>query len=109
MNSAAPVYLRKSAYIYKIYGSLFLFAVTMSLVVKPMFNEHADIFDWLIGLPGYAILLMAPVGLYYSWKSLRRKEGLAKTRFLYFAGHLLFCLLVIGMIAAIASDLSKIL
>ena len=87
-----PIYLKKSASFFKIYGGLFLFAIIMSVIVRPLLKGYAGIIDFLVGLPIFPLFIMAPMGLFYSWKSLKRNEGLSRTRFKYFVGHYSFVL-----------------
>mgnify|MGYP005755130873 CR=1 FL=1 len=104
-----PVYLKKSASFYKVYGGLFLFSLGMTTIGRPILKNQEEVLDLLIGLPILAVFVMAPIGLFYSWKSFKRKEGRSNTRFKYFIGHLFFCLLVIAFITAIVNDISKLL
>ena len=104
-----PIYLRKSIRVYKIYGGLFLFSLFMSTVIRPLMSAYPDFLDMLVGLPIFAMFIMSPIGLYYSWKSYKRKEGRSSTRFKYFLGHMFFCLLIILLILVIISDISNFL
>lgn len=101
------IYLKKSQTIYKIYGSLILFALFSSTVLRPAINNDS-IIDLLVGLPIFGMFVMAPVGLFYSWKSHQRKEGKPSLRFMYFVGHLFFSFLVVVFISAIIKDISMI-
>jgi hypothetical protein len=79
MNSANdPIYLKKSAKFYKIYGGLFLFSIIMSVVVRPLMKNYPYFLDLLVGLPIFAMFIMAPIGLFYSWKSYTGKRGCQK-------------------------------
>jgi uncharacterized membrane protein len=103
-------YLKKSAKIFKIYFGLFLFSILMTVLVKPILRDlNPDLFDLLVGLPILLFFVLAPVGLFYSWKSYKRKEGSSSTRLKYFIGHLFFCLLIVGFIVVIISDIKKVL
>jgi hypothetical protein len=103
-----PIYLKKSATFFKIYGGLFLFAIIMSVIVRPLLKGYPGIIDFFVGLPIFPLFIMAPMGLFYSWKSLKKNEGLSRTRFKYFIGHLFFCALIVLFIAVIINDLSKL-
>ena len=109
VNSNKPIYLKKSVQVYKIYGVLILFSLFMSFVMRPMMSSYRDLLDLLVGLPIFIMFAMAPIGLFYSWKSYKWKEGRASTRFKYFLGHLFFCLLIIVFLTVIVNDFSKIL
>ena len=108
-NVIEPVYLRKSLIFYKVYGGLIIFSLFMSIVVRPLMSGHKDLLDLFVGLPIFIMFIMAPIGLFYSWKSYKRKEGRSITRFKYFLGHLFFCLLIILFLAVIVSDISQLL
>jgi hypothetical protein len=99
-----PKYLRRSALLYKLCIGLFLFSISVTVFIKPLVKGYPDVLDLFIGLPAIAIIFISPVGLFFSWKSLRMKEGLAKSRFKYFIGHLIFCLLILGLIVTMISD-----
>ena len=109
-NNAAPLYLKKSATFFRIYASLFLFSIIMSTLVRPLVQkDYSEVFDLLVGLPIFPVFVMAPMGLFYSWKSSKRKEGLTRTRFGYFAAHLFFCVIILLFIAIFVNDISKLL
>ncbi|HEY8401691.1 MAG TPA: hypothetical protein VIK89_10535 [Cytophagaceae bacterium] len=105
-----PKYLKKSVRLYRVYGGLVLFAIIVSVFVKPLvlkkYIELTDLFDLLVGLPILSLFVLAPFGLYYSWKSFREKEGYSMLRFKYALGHLFFCLLVLLFLSAIIVDIS---
>jgi len=103
-----PIYLKKSAAFFKIYGGLFLFSIVISTIVRPLLKNFPDLIDLLVGLPIFPVFVMAPMGLFYNWKSSKRKEGLSKTRFKYFIGHLFFCILIFVLISVFVSDISKL-
>ncbi|HEY5744912.1 MAG TPA: hypothetical protein VIU12_02440 [Chryseolinea sp.] len=103
-----PIYLKKSATFFKIYGGLVLFSLIMSTIFRPLLKNYPDVLDLLVGLPIFPVFVMAPMGVFYSWKSLKMEEGLAKTRFRYFMGHLFFSILILLIIAVLVSDISKL-
>ena len=103
-----PIYLKKSAKFFKIYGGLFMFSIIMSTIVRPMLKTYPDLIDLLVGLPLFPVFVMAPMGLFYTWKSSKSKENLSKTRFKYFIGHLFFCILILVIITIFVSDISKL-
>lgn len=103
-----PIYLKKSATYFKIYGSLFLFSLVMSSIVRPLLKSYSNLLDLLIALPFLSVFIMAPMGLFYSWKSSKNNEGLPKTRFKYFMSHLFFCILILISISVMVSDLAKL-
>lgn len=103
------IYLNKSATFFKIYSGLFLLSIVISTIVRPLLKNYPDLFDLLVRLPIFPVFVMAPMGLFYSWKSSKRNEGLSKTRFRYFIGHLFFCILILARITIFISDISKLL
>ncbi|MEQ9303701.1 MAG: hypothetical protein RJQ14_07265 [Marinoscillum sp.] len=106
MESNDKKFLKRSANIYKVYFGLFLFSILMTFI-KRAFEGIYDVFDMLIGLPAIAVMVFAPVGLAYTWKSKVRQEGKPMTRFLYFIGHSFFCLLTLVMILSIFTDILR--
>lgn len=104
-----PIFLKKSKQFYKIYGGLFLFSLFCSIVLRPILGPNGLLIDLLVGLPIFAMIGMAPVGLIYSWKSYKRKEGRSITRFKYFVGHLFFVILVLLFIVTMIKDFSQII
>lgn len=101
-------YLKYSILYFKVYGGLFLFSLIMVFIVKPLLKSDSMLMNLLIGLPIFAIVFLAPIGLYYTLKSYKNKEGYAKIRFKYFIGHLLFCILILFLLLSFASDFSKL-
>lgn len=103
-------YLKKSLKIYKIYFGLFVFSLLMTVLGRPFLKiNYPELYDLFVGLPMLSVFILAPIGLYYSWKSYKRKEGLSLTRFKYFIGHLFFCLLILAFIVVMINDLKKLL
>ena len=98
-------YLTKSVKIYKVYGIGLLVAIFTSIIIKPFVKESYFILDFLNGFPILIIIMLAPIGLYYSWKSYKEKESNSITRLKYFLGHFIFCLLAFILILVILSDL----
>lgn len=107
------VYLKKSARLCKIYGGLILLSILVSVFIKPLFYKeyvrYNDLIDLFIGLPILAMFVIAPLGLYYSWKSYKRKEGQRMIRFKYTFGHLLVCILLMLITGVLLADLSRLL
>lgn len=61
--------------------------------------------DLLLGIPALIYLVLPPVGLYYSWKSIRLKQGHLQTRYLYLYGHLLFSGFLVFVIWTLVNDI----
>lgn len=107
-TSTAPIYLKKSVRFYKVYGGLFLFSILMTAVKRPLDQSYSDILDLAIALPILVVMVLAPIGLAYSIKSIKRKEGSPTTRLLYFSGHSFFCLVILLLIIAVIKDISQL-
>lgn len=103
-------YLKKSLRIYKLYFALFVFSILMTVFARPFLKDkNPELYDLLVGLPMLFVFILAPIGLYYSWKSYTKKEGLSLIRFKYFIGHLFFCLLILGFLVVMVNDFRKLL
>lgn len=102
-------YLIKSVKVYKIYGYGLLITFFTSIILKPLVKEYFFFIDFLIGFPIFVMILLAPLGLYYSWKSKREKESNPTKRFRYFLGHAFFSLLSILFIFLLITDLKELL
>lgn len=108
-TNCEPVYLKKSANFFKIYGGLFLFSILASTIVRPILKDYPLLVDMLVGIPVLPFFIMAPMGLVYSLKSIKRKEGAVMIRLRYFAGHLLFCCLIIIIVTVFVNDISELI
>ena len=102
-------YLSKSIKIYKFYGFGLLTALFTIVVLKPLIKETYYILDFLIGFPVLVMIILAPFGLYYSWRSYKEKESNSSTRLKYFLGHFIFSLFAIFFILTIISDFKQFL
>lgn len=109
IKSKEPYYLTKSVKLYKLNGRLLLFAILISAFVKPIFKSLAGIFDLLVGLPVLAVIIIAPFGLFYSWKTYKEGEGTAKMRRKYLLIHIAFNILTLLFISSLIKGLSELL
>jgi hypothetical protein len=100
------LYLKKSVLIYKIYGGLIIYLFIATSLLRG--RSYSDFLNLLVGLPVFGLFILPPVGLYYSWKSYRQKEGSSTTRFLYFLGHAFFCFITFVMLAIFIRDISQL-
>ena len=101
-------YLSKSIKIYRVYCYGLLIALFTSAILKPLIKEQYFVLDLLIGLPIIGMIVLAPFGLYYSWKSHKEKEGSYSKRLRYFLGHFFFSLLAIFFISILFSDIKRV-
>lgn len=102
-------YLNKSIKLYKIYGFGLLLALFNILVLKPLFSDFNFITDLLIGLPVLAMTFLAPIGLYFCWKSYRSKETSSNILLRYFLGHLFFTLISVIFIIITCKEIIETL
>jgi hypothetical protein len=108
-NPIEQGYLKKSAWLYKVY----VIAITLFIVVSILSSQFVTertmpALVFLTSLPIVTLLVLAPMGLFYSIKSYQQKEGLASTRFLHAFGHVLFCLLIALSIGIFISDINSL-
>ncbi|MEJ1241046.1 hypothetical protein WBG78_23060 [Chryseolinea sp. T2] len=106
-------FLKRSAKLYKIYGGLIVFAIIVSIFIRPYlllnYSALTDLVDLLVGLPILSLFVLAPLGLYYSWKSYKENEGHRKLRVKYTIGHVFFCILMLLFLGVFISDISFLL
>lgn len=100
-------YIQKSIKLYKIYGYGILFLLFSILLIKPLLPEQSFIADFLIALPIVIMIVLAPLGLYYCFKSYRKKETSSMTLLKYTIGHLFFSLIVVFFILSIIKEISE--
>lgn len=107
-STREPKYLKKTALLFKINVGLLSISILSSTLLKPLFKEQSGALDLLIAGPIIAFIFTAPIGIIYSMKSMRKKEGASKARFIYFIGHVFFFLLIAAMILSIISDFTNL-
>lgn len=103
------MYLKKSIQIYKIYGIGLLFTLFTIIVLKPLFPNYDFILDFFIGIHILIMIVLAPTGLFYIWKSYQFKEQKSSKRIKYLIGHLVFTLFTLGFIVIITKDVLSVL
>lgn len=101
-------YLSKSIKIYRIYSYGLLVSFLTVLILKPLIREQYFILDFIIGLPILGMIILAPFGLYFSWKSHKEKESNSRKHMRYFLGHVFFSLLAIFFLSIIFSDIKQL-
>ncbi len=102
-------YLQKTIRLYKIYGYGILFLLFLILLIKPLLPEQSIIADFLVTIPIVIMIVLAPLGLYYCFKSYRKKETSSLTLLKYTIGHLFFTLIVVFFIISIIKDISDVM
>jgi uncharacterized membrane protein len=101
-------YLNKSIKIFRFYTIALLVSILINILLRPLREEYSILIETLVALPIFVVLVFAPIGLYYNWKSYKAKEEPRKKRTIFLMGHLFFCTLIILFMMAIVKDLSAI-
>ena len=100
-------YLRKSIIIFRTYLVIFLITLFLILVIKDNIEIHEVILSAIISLGVISIALLAPIGLFFTYKSKKLKEDLSKKRILFFIGHSFFSSIVWILLITVVKDLIK--
>lgn len=102
-------YLQKSIKVYKIYGYGVLFLLFVIFILKPLLPTYDLLTDALISIPILVMIVLAPIGLYYCFKSYRMKETSSMTLLKYTIGHLFFTLIIVFFIISTIKDISDVM
>ncbi len=74
------------------------------MLLSPLRQNYLILISAITLLPVLIPLILAPMGLYYSWRSYQAKEEPRKKQIMFFMGHLFFCTLIILFVMAIIKD-----
>jgi len=74
-------------------------------LIRPFRTDYLILIEFITILPVLLILILAPLGLFYSWKSYKKKEEPRKKRTIFFMGHMFFCTAIILFVLAVIKDL----
>jgi len=107
-KSSKKSYLYRSRRICQWYLGLFGLAFISSLLKNALSVPLGSFTDLLMGGPLLVMMFLSPAGLYFSWKSMRLKEGNAKWRFGYFFWHMLMLFLFLALFFAMFQDIRAI-
>lgn len=102
-------YLRKSIKIFRFYFCCLLFSLLSNTLLGPFKEGYLVLIETIVGLPIFAVIVMAPIGLFNSWKSYKAKEEPRKKRTIFLIGHMFFCSLIVLFILAMIKDISKLI
>lgn len=106
----ATINLRKSLRLYVIYAVVIVLIVLAELF-KPdswtQSREQSDIFYGVVGFVFLGTLLVSPLGLYYSIKTFRQREGNNVQRIAHLTGHSILVLLLVIVAAIFIIDISS--
>lgn len=103
-----PNYLNKSVRIFRFYTIASLILILLVMLLSSLRQNYPILVSAITLLPVLIPLVLAPMGLYYSWKSYQAKEEPRKKRTMFFMGHLFFCTLIILFVVAIIKDLTSL-
>ena len=108
-NKPLDNYLRKSIKIFRIYTIyLILSIIFINQLIKRFKEDYLILVDFITVLPFILVLILSPVGMFYSWKSYKLKEEPRKKRTIFFMGHMFFCTAIILFVLTVIKNLSKI-
>lgn len=103
-----PHYLKKSISLFRFYGIGLLISILTVMLLKSVNESFKIVYEALVAIPYLITLVLAPLGLYYSWKAYKGKEEPRKKRTMFLMGHLFFCTLMILIFAVIIKDLASL-
>lgn len=103
-----PYYLKKCIKIFRFYGIAFLISIFSISFLGTIKINFKAIYEAFVALPFFITLVLAPLGLYYSWKSYQAKEEPRKKRTMFLMGHLFFCTLILLFFMVIIKDLASL-
>lgn len=108
MESELPKNISKSRNFFRINVALILLTILSIFLSKNVVKTNNVILETLSGLPILIVFVLAPLGLFYTWRSLKMKEGYSSLRMKYFFIHAAFCILILFMISIIIKDISQL-
>jgi len=97
-----PNYLNKSVRIFRFYTIASLILILLVMLLSPLRQNYLILISAITLLPVLIPLILAPMGLYYSWRSYQAKEEPRKKRTMF------FCTLIILFVMAIIKDLTSL-
>lgn len=105
-----PKYLKKSVRVYKFCAGFIAFVVIVSVFIKPLFLRNftalSEVAEILLGISSLMLLVLPPIGFYFSWKSYKQNEGHRKYRVMYTIGHVFFFLIILIILGVFVSDIA---
>ncbi|MDR2275328.1 MAG: hypothetical protein LBF27_30745 [Sphingobacterium sp.] len=103
-----PHYLKKSISLFRFYGIGLLISILTVMLLRSENENFKIVYEALVAIPFLIALVLAPLGLYYSWRAYKGKEEPRKKRTMFLMGHLFFCTLMILIFAVIIKDLASL-
>lgn len=101
-------YLKKSIKVFKFYIGCLLFSLLVNIITGSFKKDYLILIETIVALPIFALIILAPIGLFNSWKSYKTKEEPRKKRTLFFLGHMFFCTVALLIIMSIIKNLVTI-
>jgi len=74
-------------------------------LIRPFRTDYLILIEFITILPVLLTLILAPLGLFYSWKSYKKKEEPRKKRTIFLMGHMFFCTAITFFVLAVIKDL----
>lgn len=105
---AETQYLNKSIKIFRFYTIASLILILLVMLLSPLRQNYLILISAITLLPVLIPLILAPIGLYYSWKSYQVKEEPRKKRTMFFMGHLFFCIMILLFSMVIIKDIASL-
>lgn len=100
-----PHYLKKSIKIFRFYGIGLLISMLTVTLLRSVNENFKVVYEAVVAIPYLITLVLATLGLYYSWRAYKDKEEPRKKRTMFLMGHLFFCTLMILLFAVIIKDI----
>lgn len=100
--------LKRSNKFLKHIGYLVLFILLNIFLIQPFVPIHYFFVEFLSSIPIIVIFILSPIGLIYSIKSLKHKEGTKLIRFRIFYSHTIIFLLLLLFIKIIITDIRNL-
>jgi 4-hydroxybenzoate polyprenyltransferase len=108
MSTIEPHYLKKSIKIFRFYGIGLLISMLTVTLLRSVNENFKIVYEAFVAIPYLVTLVLAPLGLYYSWRAYKGREEPRKKRTMFLMGHLLFCILMILLFAVVIKDLTSL-
>jgi len=100
-------YFIKSKKLYRYSAYIFLWLILFTQISKAIGLDGGIPNAVFVGLPGIALYIITPLGIFYAIKSYTSKEPYYKYRAFYLFGHLFFLFILLALAASVYSDFLK--
>lgn len=79
MSTFESHYLKKSIKIFRFYGIGLLISMLTVTLLRSVNENFKIVYEAFVAIPYLITLVLAPLGLYYSWRVFKGKEGPRKS------------------------------